>query len=243
MIALYRDINGRLVRGTIYHVFEKTNKFGSEPEHKDVDKIRSAYESRRRAFSLASLKLLENPDMNTFITLTYDPKKTTDPKYLDDLKNLFRGTGAKYLATFEKHKNNPNLHIHLITNADLDYYINDNGYYSCRRWHRGFSSVKFLSDTDDQFVVSKYIFKYMTKSEKVMHKFVYSSRGLLTDPEYIDIDLSSWCEEYNNYIINNYLGGLQTEKLVITSNYHIIKGDLYAKHHSPGYRGDIKKKQ
>lgn len=232
MIKQYFDINGRLVRGTIYHVFphvEKRVENEKTEDEKQKNKLRSEYESRRRAFSLASLKILENPDMNTFLTLTYDPKRFSNPSYLNDLKNLFRGTHAKYLATFERQKNNPNLHIHIITNAKLDFFKNDNGYYSVSKWHKGFSSVSFLSDTDENFRVSRYIFKYMSKSERVMHKFVYSSRNLLTEPRLIDVDLHCTNENFNKFLLDHYLNGLQLSEIMITSKYKLIKGELYEK--------------
>lgn len=223
MLVNYRDINGSVVRSVLYHYYPSR-----KPRSPSVpNSVRSFRESRRRAFSLASLKIAENPDLINFVTLTYDPKKNSDPNYLNDLKNLFRGLNAKYLATFERHKNNPCLHIHLLTNVDLGFYKNEFGYYSCSRWHKGFSSVRFLSDTDDQFVASKYIFKYMSKSEKIKHKFVYSSRGLLTDPEYIDIDLHPSNQLYNDLLIDKYFDGLHTKSFMITSNYTLIKGDLY----------------
>lgn len=217
-IAIYRDISGNPVKVVAYRYFPPR-----KPRTKH-DKQRSEYESRRRAFSLASLKLAQNPDMNVFLTLTYDPKKNPNPDYLNDLKNLFRGTGAKYIATFERHKHNPCLHIHLITNYNFPTYINENGFPSIKKWHKGFSSVKYLSDTDQNFRVAKYIFKYITKSEKIKHKFVYSSRGLLLDPEVHDF----WWRDndyfYNRYMFDYYFGGLQTYAYSVSSTYNITIG-------------------
>lgn len=220
MIAIYKDLNGEVVKQVLYNYFPP-----QKPKADPVPgNLRSQNESRRRAFALASLKVAQNPDMNKFLTLTYDPKKVKDPRYLDDIKNLFRGTHGKYIATFERHKNNPCLHIHLITNFDFETYQNHNGYPSIKRWHRGFSSIKYLEDTDDQFRCSKYVFKYMSKSEKVMNKFVYSSRGLLIKPEYVDF---WWSDDWirNEYIFSKYFKGLRIKTFAVSSNYKLIIGE------------------
>lgn len=209
----YYDISGTIVQRSIYQT--KIRSYNNLPKH---DPIRSAYESRRRAYSLASLKVALNPDMTVFITLTYDPKRCQKDTYLDDLKNFFRHyRGAKYLATFEKHQKNPMYHIHLITNIFPDVYVNENGYLSCSHWHRGFSSVKYLNDFDDSFRASKYVFKYITKGEKIKHKYVYSSRNLMTDPVYYEADLT-----YSGIILA--LEGLQIVPNPVSLVYNTFKG-------------------
>lgn len=218
-IKLYHDINGKLVKAVGYTYFPAVKKNPPIP-----GSIRSQQESRRRAFALASLKIAQNPDMNVFITLTYDPKRNPSPHYLDDLKNFFRGTHAKYLATFERHTNNPCLHIHLITNYNFPTFTNPNGFPSLSGWHKGFSSVKYLEDTDDRFNASKYVFKYMNKSEKISHKFVYSSRGLLIPPEELPYEFSSTDQHWNDFLISTYFGSLQIRTFDVTSNYTIIIG-------------------
>lgn len=183
----YYDINGNLVQRSIYQPHRRQYLQSNSIEKSCCQKEPSGRDalavSRQRAFSLASLKVLCNPDMTVFLTLTYDPKKNSAPDYLSDLKNLFRGTGTKYVATFERHKqNNPLLHIHIICTPTIPLELNENGYLHCPKWHRGFSSAKMLDEFDDQFRASKYVFKYMLKSEKVMHKYVYSSRALVPTP-------------------------------------------------------------
>lgn len=215
----YRDINGLLVQRSIYSV--KSPSYSSFKNTSSSDSVRDAQaEARRRAFSLASLKLLCNPDLNCFITLTYDPKRNTNPDYLNDLKNLFRNTGTKYLATFERHKRqNPLLHIHIICTPTLNFYTNENGYLSVRRWHKGFSSVKLLSDFDNRFRASMYIFKYMNKSEKVKHKYVYSSRGLVTPPQISEI--STFPHEAGVKLL---MKDLQYHYGELNYKYKVIKG-------------------
>lgn len=168
--------------------------------------------------------------MTCFVTLTYDPKRNDNPDYLNDLKNLFRGTGTKYLATFEHHKkNNPLLHVHIICTPDIPISTNENGYLYCPKWHKGFSSVKMLDDFDEQFRASKYVFKYMMKSEKVMHKYVYSSRNLLTEPSYNTLYLQS-----DNVL--QYLHGLKYKLGDMNFRYKVFKG---VSNDKPDYRFKI----
>lgn len=221
----YRRTDGTLVQRSYYSVkaprtsgFPEIGYFNSLSISSKIRPVDYAQEAKRRAFSLASLKLALNPDMTCFVTLTYDPKRNSSPDYLNDLKNLFRGTNTKYLATFERHKkNNPLLHIHIICTPTLETYTNQNNYLSIKRWHRGFSSVKFLSDFDDNFRTMKYIFKYMNKSEKVKHKYVYSSRNLLTEPEYTNFD-----HELNIDYLHKLFDGLHVVDYY--SKYKVIKG-------------------
>lgn len=211
IIKSYYDINGQLVQRSLY---VPTFKHRPPINH---DHLRSVYESRRRAFSLAQLKLLINPDMTYFVTLTYDPKKTTSPDYLNDLKNFFRGKHIKYIAVFEKHKHNPCFHIHLIT-SKIDTFKNKNGYLSVKGWCHGYSSVKTIKNFDDNFRVQRYIFKYMTKSVKLKHKWIYSSRGLLTKPTYRTITINKFAP-FPLYLF----GGLTVRRIMIQSKYTVIK--------------------
>lgn len=223
-VRSFYDLNGELVQRSIFAVKAPSYKnLQSAPDEEKSSKTFTERdflaESRRRAFSLASLKLSCNPDMTCFITLTYDPKRNESPDYLNDIKNLMRGTGTKYLATFERHKKNPLLHIHLITTPSLETFVNDNGYLSLKRWHRGFSSVKMISDFDDRFRVAKYIFKYMNKSEKVKHKYVYSSRGLVGSSSE---ELHSLCYIEKN--IDLLMEGLHYQVGMLNLKYKVIKG-------------------
>lgn len=224
----YCDTEGNLVQRSIYspHCRTHFNQLQSTSVPAASDPIRSAEVARQRAFSLASLKILCNPDMTCFLTLTYDPKRNSEPDYLNDLKNLFRGTGTKYLATFERHKeNNKLLHVHIICTPTIPIEKNEFGYLYCPKWHRGFSSVRMLDSFDDQFRASKYVFKYMTKSEKVKHKYVYSSRGLVPQPVIHKLSV----ERVDIFDATKYLEGLTFVLGELNFKYKVIKGCNYGK--------------
>lgn len=146
----------------------------------------SEYEIRRRAFRRASDILYLYQDLfTTFITLTYKDQHHDYQKIRNDLKNYFTRNRVSYIAVVEKHKSG-NYHIHAITSNlhGLYYsgYRDKRGQRQCKwlPWEKniGITDVKFISGTDEFFKVEKYIFKYMTKSEKVGSKYYLSSRDL-----------------------------------------------------------------
>lgn len=138
----------------------------------------SKYVSRRRAFNRCSAIIYCNKErLNTFLTLTYKHQHSDYKKCVSDLKEVFSRRHISYLAVVEKHKSGK-LHIHCLT-SDLQNIVTlRKGYYSWGSWRRGFSDVKFLSSTDDKFRVEKYIFKYMSKAEKIGGRYFLKSRDL-----------------------------------------------------------------
>lgn len=138
----------------------------------------SAYSARRRAFNRASAIIYCNKEiLNTFLTLTYKKQHCDYNKVKNDLKNYFSRKGIQYLAVVEKHKSGM-YHIHLLTSTLPNVISLRKGKYSWKDWKPGFSDVKFISGTDEKFRVEKYIFKYMTKSEKIGGRYFLKSRGL-----------------------------------------------------------------
>lgn len=183
-----------------------TRGVGDSSSHSD-------YVSRRRAFNRGSAILYLNKDkLSTFVTLTYRKQHSDYDIIKNDLKNAFSRKGISYLAVVEKHKTGF-YHIHAIT-SDLEHIISlRKNKYSWDDWTKGFSDVKFLSGTDEKFRVERYIFKYMTKAEKIGGRYFLKSRdltikrhsypfGLLPKPMVDDrpIDFST----YNIYTGNDY---------------------------------------
>lgn len=132
----------------------------------------------RRAFNRGSAILYCNKDiLTTFVTLTYKNQHSDYNIIKNDLKNSFSRRGISYLAVVEKHKSGF-YHIHAIT-SDLDNIVSfRKGKYSWKNWKKGFSDVKFISGTDEKFRIERYIFKYMTKSEKIGGRYFLKSRNL-----------------------------------------------------------------
>lgn len=138
----------------------------------------SDYVSRRRAFNRGSAIIYCNKDkLSTFLTLTYKNQTSDYKKVVQDLKEVFSRRHISYLAVIEKHKSGM-LHIHAITSDLANIVSLRKNKYSWKSWRRGFSDVKFLSQTDDKFRVEKYIFKYLQKSEKIGGRYFLKSRDL-----------------------------------------------------------------
>lgn len=144
----------------------------------DSDKSHSIYVSRRRAFERASAIIYCYKDiLNCFVTLTYKHQHSDYSVILNDLKNAFTRQGVQYIAVVEKHKSGK-YHVHAITTTLPDVVSLRKGKYSYSKWTKGFSDVKFISGVDDKFRIEKYIFKYMTKSDKIGGRWFLKSRGL-----------------------------------------------------------------
>lgn len=173
---------------------------GKKSEHSD-------YECRRRAFQRGSIILFLNREkLNTFLTLTYRVQHSSYSLILNDLKNSFSRRGISYLAVVEKHKSGF-YHIHAITSELPGVVSFRKNKYSWSLWKKGFSDVKFLKDTDNKFRVEKYIFKYMTKAERIGGRFFLKSRDLTlpvnSDPEVIKNYVLERCDK-NVYDIYGY---------------------------------------
>lgn len=177
-----------------------TKSIGTSTEHSD-------YECRRRAFQRGSIILFLNREkLTTFVTLTYKNQHSDYQQILNDLKNNFSRRGISYLAVVEKHKSGC-YHIHAIT-SDLPAVVSlRQGKQSWGLWKKGFSDIKFLKDTDEKFRIERYIFKYMTKAERVGGRFFLKSRDLTlppnSDPEQIKLFVLEKTEQ-NTYDINGY---------------------------------------
>ena len=135
--------------------------------------------SKARAFANGSACVYCNQiKLSTFVTLTYREQTQNYKMILNDIKNLFTRNHVSYIAVVERHKSG-NLHIHAIC-SDLPGVVSLRpGKYSCSAWHKGFSDVQFISQTDDKFRIESYIFKYLTKAEKVGGRYILKSRDMV----------------------------------------------------------------
>ena len=165
-VKCYRSHYGVIVSRTLNHSYCK-EQVRKKENTTEADKLRSEYESKRRAFQRGSHILYLNQDrLSTFVTLTY--KKQTDnyDKVVNDIQESFGRRGISYIAVVEKHKSGM-LHVHAIT-SDLPNVVSlRKGKHSWKSWRRGFSDVKYIGDTDDKFRIEKYIFiggRYFLKS-------------------------------------------------------------------------------
>lgn len=138
--------------------------------------------SLRRAFARAKLIAFFNPDLNQFITLTYKANITDCNRVISDLKIFFKSQRRhltipiKYLYVLELQKRGA-IHVHLIASKGLQTETNKNGYLSLSGWSHGFSSVLNIKQFDNDFKPYLYLFKYMTKAQRVGNSFIHTSRN------------------------------------------------------------------
>lgn len=153
--------------------------------------------SLQRAFNVAKQHIYFNDDMTYFVTLTYKGTDHTTDDVLHHLKMFMKnqrrkGYKPKYIAIMEYQKRG-SIHVHMITNNELNYQLNDNGYNHLPDWSHGFSSVLTIKDFDSNFRPYLYLFKYMRKSQRLGRSFIYCSRNLRNyqqmSPESFDVFL------------------------------------------------------
>lgn len=174
----------------IEHEFSKENQPILEDDEesnilKEYIELQNKKRALRRARTNAFDKILCNPDLDAFVTLTIAPEAVADRTKWEDcykaiktwLNNRVTRKSLKYVMCAERHKsggihfhalmNREALNLKLATNAKTGEILKDKGQtlYNISDWKIGFSSVKLLGcTTQDREKVAKYIFKYMGKS-------------------------------------------------------------------------------
>ena len=154
-----------------------------------------------------------NPDMNWFITLTFDPDvlDRTDYNVIISKMNTWLGNrvrrhGLKYLLIPEFHKDGA-VHFHGVTNNKLDtvfsglYWRNNKvvpsrpgkKIYNIYDFDYGFNTVLKITGKNAVDVVANYIGKYITKDFRKVGGRYYLHGGDLAEPSYEFIRSSDVC--------------------------------------------------
>jgi hypothetical protein len=183
--------------------------------------------SVRRAFSRIKLLSYFNSDLQYFITFTYEVNQLKVDTVLKDMKKFLRierkkDPKLKYIYVFEYQKRG-SIHIHMIANTKFETYINDNGFLSLKNWSMGFTSIKQIhsSSFDDNFKPYLYLFKYMTKSQRIGKSFVHISRNF-------DKIINSDYDEYINKLKGeNLLYKEDIEFKTDNDEHHIFIKEYY----------------
>lgn len=160
------------------------SEFDNSPRSTSVFGTDSYSRSLRRAFSRAKMLAFFNPDLTQFITLTYKQQNNTPEQVQSDLKRFIRlqrknkKESLKYIYVLEYQKRG-SIHVHMVANDVLDCELNKNGYLSVKGWHSGFTSVQqiHISKFDSDFKPYLYLFKYMSKAQRVGKSFIHCSRN------------------------------------------------------------------
>ena len=157
--------------------------------------------ARRRAKIQAFDYVLANPDLEWFVTLTYDPSKVNSRSDYDEvyhklkifLGNRVARNDLKYVCVPEYHKDGENIHWHMICNG-RGLGLVPSGHKTKRgediwnvgAWSWGFSTAIHIGDTKtDRDKVAKYIYKYMGKQNgQIIGGRYYLHGGDLARPVY-----------------------------------------------------------
>lgn len=150
----------------------------------DPEAYRTAWKSLHRAKMNAFDKILCNPDLDTFATLTISPEYVNDRASWEDvykrlkiwLSDRVQRRGLKYVICPERHKLG-GIHFHALFNSSAlrltpatnahtgaPLYHNGQPLWNIQDFPFGFTSAEIVRHaTVDREKVAKYIFKYMGK--------------------------------------------------------------------------------
>lgn len=140
--------------------------------------------------------LLQNEDINKFITLTFKNHITEEKEGHKKLEQFikrfkYKYPKTKYIAIPEKTKKG-RMHYHLLTNNE---YIKNEEI--AKIWQQGFIKINRFNNKQH---IALYVTKYITKEQqlKVKKKHIYMSRNI-EKPE-IYVNYEALCEMHNKQL-------------------------------------------
>jgi len=153
-------------------------------QSRELSKIGSESYNRslRRAFMRAKLIAFFHPELTQFITLTYKKNILKPDRVISDVKNMIKQHNRnskkqlKYVYVMEQQKRG-SIHVHMVASDALETVSHRKGYKSIKRWSHGFSDVKTIKDFDSNFRPYLYLFKYMSKAQRVGRSFIHTSKN------------------------------------------------------------------
>lgn len=210
-----------------------TTQNNNQPRKLSIIGSDSYKRSLRRAFSRAKSIAFFNPDLTHFVTLTYKRNLQEPKQTIQDIKNLVKyqikhcnrqeKSKFKYIYVMETQKRGA-IHVHMICNDWLDTewvgtHLNVKG------WSHGFSDVLTIKNFDNDFKPYLYLFKYMSKAQRVGKSFIHVSRNFdkiedVRYDEYIDKLI-----EDNLFYKEDYYFTLQEKTCTITKEYFRKKAE------------------
>lgn len=164
--------------------------------------------ARRRARIATYDLVMSNPQLDTFVTLTYAPEAVSDKadyaecyqKLRPFLSNSVQRQGLCYVGVPELTKKG-DVHFHFLTNRDslkLERALsprtgrplthNRDPIYNVTNWKHGFTTAQLVrkrsEDDDERAACVKYVLKYIGKQNEMIGGRYYLSGGELARPIY-----------------------------------------------------------
>lgn len=124
-------------------------------------------------------------------------------------RGKLRSTKPKYIWVMEYQKRG-SIHVHMIANDFFTFQKNKYGHLEMKHWEHGFSNVKHISGTDNNFKPYLYLFKYMHKSERIGKSFIHTSRTF---------------DKIENIDYTEYIKTLKERDLLFKEDYELYIGN------------------
>ena len=169
-----------------------------------------------------------NPDLNMFVTLTFDPEQVDRQswgnivsKINDWLDNRVRRRGLKYILCPEYHLDGQSIHFHgLMNDSGLKLvnavnprtggklYRNGKTVYNIEDFPFGFTTAIRVTGAEASKACAGYIFKYMRKQggQRIGGRY-FLAGGELVRPQYIYLDLDYNAVDAPAFALQGAAGG------------------------------------
>lgn len=144
-----------------------------ENEHNDKSSDRAFRRARNNCYDY----IMSNDALNMFVTLTFSKEQVERDSYkaiYDRLRNWLdnrvKRKGLKYILIPEYHSDGENIHLHGLMNEEAlnlvktDIKRKGKRVYNIGDFTLGFTTAIRITGSDSRRAVSRYCFKYMTKS-------------------------------------------------------------------------------
>lgn len=188
------------------HTPKKSSESGEEKNKCSVSDREGSLQSWNRAQKRAYDLIRCNPDLNMFVTLTFDPSvvdrqswENIVDRINDWLDNRVRRRGMKYLLCPEYHHDGQSIHFHgLINESSLKLvnavnaktggklYRNGKTVYNIADFPFGFTTAIRVTGAEASKACAGYIFKYMRKQggQRIGGRY-FLAGGELVKPVYV----------------------------------------------------------
>ena len=227
-LEIYK-INNYLARTDFEREIEKAQD--TKDDEKGIQSLKDRKATLNKARNNIMRLIKSNPDMTTFITLTFS--NVPDYKRSKQLLNIFFTklrrdyTDLKYIWVLELGEKNKRLHYHLLTNVLVPINLSDNNktksfehkiyeeQFRKTYWPHGFVDIRDL-DQEDNTNIALYVSAYIVKS-----LLDINIDGRVYGYSHKTIDRPVETKLYSNCSIEELLNHFKEYKIDYTNSYKI----------------------